>query len=387
MASAIPHDIQNSAAPFPAPALRLVFWELTSGCNLKCRHCRATAQPERSLQELSTAQARQVIDDLAAFASPILVLTGGEPLYRPDIFQIAEHARDVGLRVALATNGTLLDDTLADRVAAAGIRRASISIDGADAATHDAFRGLPGSFARALTGVELLTRRGVEVQFNCTIARHNVRQLSGLLQLAQERGATALHLFILVPVGCGVNIADEAMLPPDEVEAVLRWMWEQSLTSPLEMRATCAPQYQRIARQGQVELKRTGEAPAPAAERHHGGHGGHPTGHSGSGMGHGSGKGCLAGSGVCFISHRGDVQPCGYLPLIAGNVLRQPLSRIWAESQVFLEMRNPDLLTGRCGVCEFKRVCGGCRARALGAVGDYLAEEPSCNYVPRSFHS
>lgn len=342
--------------------LRLLFWELTSGCNLHCIHCRATAQPERDPNELSTEEIRTVIDDIVTFARPILILTGGEPLYRPDFFEIASYAAGRGLRVAMATNGTMVTPDVARRAARAGVLRASISIDGAAAATHDAFRGLPGSFARALEGASHLRAEGIEVQFNVTVTRHNAAELDDIVRLARERGATALHLFMLVPVGCGVEIADEKMLPAEDYERVLHWFYDQSRTVPLEFKATCAPHYFRV----MMERARA-EGRQVTFQSH--------------GMSAMT-KGCLAGTAVCFISRTGRVQPCGYLPVAAGNVREAPLSRIWRESALFADLRDPALLGGKCGACEYRTVCSGCRARAYGCGGDYLAEEPFCIHVP-----
>ncbi len=351
-----------AAGGHPMNKLRLVFWELTARCNLSCIHCRASAQEERSPRELSTAEARTVIDDLVSFANPILILTGGEPLYRPDIYEIAAHASGRGLRVALATNGTMVEEETARKVAAAGVRRVSISIDGANEATHDRFRGLPGSFRQALAGAERLRRAGLEVQFNTTIARHNLGEVREILALARERGAVALHIFMLVPVGCGVQIAEEQMIPARDYERVLHWFYDESRAGDIELKATCAPHYFRIMRQ---------RARAEGVEVT-------PQTHGMAAMT----KGCLAGSGVCFISREGKVQPCGYLPVEAGDVRREPLSDIWAGSPVFASLREPIHLGGKCGSCDYRVWCEGCRARAFAATGDYLAEEPYCAYVP-----
>ena len=376
---------------YPAP--RLVFWETTAGCNLSCIHCRRITVADKLLpQDLSTAEAYQMIDNLASYGRPILVLSGGEPLFRPDIFDIAAHASSAGLIVALATNATLIDREVAQRLKEAGVRRVSVSFDGADAATHDIFRG-PGAFDRALAGIGHLRAIGLPFQINTTVARHNVHQMAQTLALAEEIGAVALHLFLLVPVGCGVEIADDQQITPEEYEAVLNWMYDAEMSSELELKATCAPHYFRIVRQRQAEERRQGVIrPGPQSLRRQKEAGGHPGGgHSGSGGHPGGGhpmnamtKGCLAGTGVAFISHRGEVFPCGYLPVEAGNIRRQPFQTIWQESELFGELRNPELLGGKCGVCEFKLVCSGCRARALGMTGDYLGEEPFCTYEPRA---
>ncbi len=329
--------------------------------------------------DLPTDAALRFVDDVASFAKPILVLSGGEPLFRPDIFHIAKHARARGLTVALATNGTLVTEEVARAIADAGIQRVAISIDGADETTHDAFRRQPGSLAAALRGFNHLRALGLSLQINCTITKHNVHQLDLLYAKARQLGADALHLFLLVPVGCGVQIAESAMLPADEYERVLHWMYDQSQRGELHLKATCAPHYFRVRKQRSVADRRRGQPGgeterAAAATRR----GTHPQGMAAMT------KGCLAGSAVCFVSHTGEVFPCGYLPVSAGNVRRQPLAQIWETSPVFARLRDENQLGGKCGVCEFKRICLGCRARAFYATGgDYMAEEPFCVYEPK----
>ncbi len=341
---------------------RLIFWELTKRCNLRCRHCRAEADDSLFEGEAPLESIKAVIDRIAENYNPILVLTGGEPLYRPDIFEIASHAGLKGMRTALATNGTLIDADIARRIRDAEIRRVSISIDGRDAATHDGFRGIPGSFDAALRGAALLHDAGVEFQFNCTVSRGNVDQIEDMLALAERAGAKALHLFMLVPVGCGVEIAETEMISKQRYEEVLNWFYDRSRETALELKATCAPHYYRIIRQRAREEGRTitFESDGMAAMT----------------------RGCLAGSGVCFISHRGDVQPCGYLPLVAGNVYERPFREIWDTSPLFHSLRDFNALKGKCGRCEYRVFCGGCRARAYYEKGDYLEDEPYCAYEP-----
>ncbi len=375
---------------YPPP--RLVFWESTAGCNLRCIHCRRITVAEQLMpQDLTTAEAFALIDAIAAFAHPIFVLSGGEPLFRPDIFAIADYAHQSGLIVALATNGTLITPAVAGRIKASGIRRVSVSFDGADAATHNLFRG-PGAFERALEGIGYLRAEGIPFQINTTVARHNVDQMPQMLALAKEWGAAALHLFLLVPVGCGVEIADDQQISPQEYEAILNWLYDAEIEGGIELKATCAPHYFRVVRQRQAQERRQGivrqQPHSLHRQREAGGRPGHP-GHATADAApnlHAMTKGCLAGSGVIFISHRGEVFPCGYLPLEAGHIRRQPFRQIWEESPLLAQLRNPDLLQGACGVCEFKQVCSGCRARAYGMVGDYLAEEPFCAYTPRALY-
>jgi len=345
---------------------RLIFWELTSGCNLRCIHCRASAQPERGPDEVTAEEAFQVIDQITAFSRPILILTGGEPLYHPDVFTIASYATRQGLRVALATNGTLVDERTALAIRQAGISRVSISLDGPDAVTHDTFRGLSGAFSAAIRGLQLLRERGgISLQVNTTVARHNVEQLPQMLDLCLRLGVDAFHLFLLVPVGCGLEVAEEQEVSPEEYEKTLNWLYDHQFgreAAGIELKATCAPHYFRVIRQ---RAKRDGSK--VTRETH--------------GMAAMT-KGCLAGTGVCFISSTGRVQPCGYLPIEAGNVRITPFQTIWEEAEVFRELRRPDILSGKCGICEYRTLCMGCRARAFGTTVDPFSEEPYCIYEP-----
>jgi heme b synthase len=345
--------------------LRLVFWELTARCNLKCCHCRAEAQDVEVAGELSTAEILAVARAVREAGDPIVVLTGGEPLVRKDFFEIAEACVGMFTRVAMATNGTIVDDALARRIAAAGIQRVSVSLDGVTAATHDAFRGVPGSFEATVRGYDAMARAGLSLQVNATVARHNIAEVDDLLKFVLDRKADAFHVFALVPVGCGAQISDDARLAPDQMEAFLRWLFEKSieLRDRIHIKATCAPQYYRI-------MREVARAKGLAM----------PTGH-GHGM-QAMTRGCLAGSAVCFISRTGDVQPCGYLPVCVGNVRQRPFGEIWRDSQVFASLRDPTQLKGKCGSCGYRVVCEGCRARAYAATSDFMSEDPDCFYQP-----
>jgi radical SAM protein with 4Fe4S-binding SPASM domain len=331
--------------------LRLLFWESTSRCNLACIHCRRQDVAEAAAaDDLRTEQVERLIASVATLGKPIFVFSGGEPLMRDDWPRLAAAARLAGLPTALATNATLIDAALAGRVAEAGFHRVSVSLDGADAVTHDAFRGVAGAFDRARAGATFLRRAGVSIQVNATIAAHNAHQLQGLLDLARDLDAVALHLFLLVPVGCGLAIDRSHQLPPARYEQVLEWICDRQAEGGLEIKATCAPHYQRLAARRGL-LKR-------------------PT------------RGCLCGLSVAFVSHKGEVFPCGYLPVNCGSVRDREFADIWRDSEVFAKLRNFDLLSGKCGRCEYKGLCGGCRARAFAATGDYLAAEPSCTHQP-----
>jgi radical SAM protein with 4Fe4S-binding SPASM domain len=389
---------------------RLVFWELTTGCNLSCIHCRASATELMSPEDLPTSECLRIVDELATYAPFILVLSGGEPLWRRDVFEIASNAHARGIRVALATNGTLVDEAMAERIKEAGIVRVSISLDGADRATHDSFRGHAGAFDAAVHGLRCLQRLGISTQINTTVSRHNAHQLPELVELAKELKVDAFHLFLLVPVGCGLTIAEDQSVTGEDAERILNWFYDRSLDSGMELKATCAPQYYRIARQRRAEARRAGEAvpalmPQPlqaklSATAESMGHAagahaglGHPGGSPGSRPGghptdlNQMTRGCLAGSGVCFISHKGVVQPCGYLPLEAGDLRTTAFRTVWEDSPLFAELRDPGQLEGKCGGCEFKLVCYGCRARSYGMTGNWKGEEPFCVYEPRSMHN
>ena len=365
-------------------ALRLVFWETTKACNLSCKHCRAIPQKSLGPTEIRTKEAFDLIDQIAEVAKPVLVLSGGEPLFRSDLFDIGAYGVESGFRMALATNGTLVTGRVAAKIADTGFARVAISLDGARAETHDRFRGVFGSHALALRGIHALRDEGVSVQINSTIAKHNVAELPAMLDLALSLGADALHLFMLVPVGCGLEIAPAEMLPADEYERVLHWFDEQSKTCPIDLKATCAPHYYRIRAQRLEQDRLNGDttatfiAPGTRAKAapmllHGGGHGQHLSAMT---------RGCLAGTSVCFISNEGDVYPCGYLPTSAGSTRGTRFKEIWNESPVFRQLRDPDALGGKCGDCRYQALCGGCRARAYAATGSFLAEEPFCTYRP-----
>lgn len=340
---------------------RLVFWEATAGCNLACRHCRRL-EVSRALsrRDLTTDQAkRYVIDGLTQTGRPVLVCSGGEPLMRPDLFELARYARAQGLPIALATNGTLIDEAMADRIAAAGFERVAVSLDGATSQTHDAFRQQQGAFAAAVEGLRRLRARGLSVQVNTTVTQHNVRQLHAIFERAIELGAEAWHVFMFVPVGCGLEVPAEQQLVAEQYETVLSWLADRSVEARIFVRATCAPQYFRILAQGRrLSRFRHGAKFSTLT------------------------KGCLAGTGICFISHTGAVFPCGYLPVSSGNITHSSFKEIWSASPIFAALRDPQRLLGKCGACEFKRLCSGCRARAYAATGNFLDEEPCCAYVP-----
>ncbi len=348
------------------PVPRLVALELTGRCNLSCVHCRASAADTVDPNELKTNEIYRLIDDIASFSKPILILSGGEPLVRDDIFDIAEYANKKGLRVVLATNATLINEEIAKKIKEVGIGRVSISIDGASEESHDTFRGYKGAFRSSLRGIEELKKAGVEFQINTTITKRNVHELEKIYQLAVKLGAKAFHVFLLVPTGRGEDLKGEE-LSKEEYEKVLNWMYEKMKeeNSPF-MKATCAPHFFRVVHQraSKEGLKVSDVLKSEHAFSRYT-------------------RGCLAGIGFAFISRYGEVNPCGYLPIKAGNIREESFKDIWFNSEVFNKLRDLNNLKGKCGICEFKRVCGGCRARAYALKGDYLEEEPYCIYVPR----
>jgi len=342
--------------------VRMIAWEVTRSCNLNCVHCRAASHRGPYAGELSTGKCLRLIDDIAKDSRPVIILTGGEPLLRPDIFEIASYGTQKGLRMVMATNGTLVDQAIAKKMIESGIQRVSISIDGPDAKSHDAFRNEPGAFEGAMRGIEAMKSVGMEFQINTTITTANLHQIKDIHDLALKIGAAAHHIFLLVPTGRGKDLAQQAITAAD-YEETLMWFHQESLTCEIQLKATCAPHYFRIMHQNKIKG-------APLAKKA----GGHF---------HESTRGCLGGITFCFISHVGQVQPCGYLELDCGNVQKQSFGEIWENSEVFRNLRDYSKYSGKCGRCEFIKVCGGCRARAYEATGDYLSEEPLCLYEPK----
>lgn len=324
----------------------IVAWETTSACNLSCSYCRASASPTPEQDELSTSEALDFIDEIAPL-HPMLILSGGEPLLRPDIFLLARHAVDRGMRVSLATNGTLLTPEVAEKLSSSGVTRISISLDGASPERHDAARG-SGSFEKALKGIESLKGR-IDFQINFTVTNRNDGEVLAIFDLAERLKAKALHFFFLVPTGRG---RDEDLISSERQEELLRLIDEERYKRSIETQVTCAPQFARIARAS------TGKG-------------------AGTGIGRKKSGGCLAGTSFVFVSRKGDVYPCGYLPVRAGGIREKKFMEIWEQSPVFMALRERNL-KGSCGSCSFRRACGGCRARAFALTGDYLESDPLC---------
>jgi len=341
--------------------LRLVAWEMTRACNLACVHCRAGACPDPDPAELSTDEGRELIDGIAQVAKPILIMTGGEPLVRTDFFDLAAHAVAAGLRAVLATNGVMVTPEIAREVKSVGLQRVSVSLDGPTEDDHDAFRKVPGAFQASLKGIENLRSAGVPFQINTTLTRRNRGSLARIMALAEELGAAAFHVFLLVPTGRAKEMSGEEMGPAEYEESLLEF-YRLGRASKMEIKATCAPQYYRIMRQQAREegLEVNEETFGLNART----------------------RGCLGGLSFVFVSHKGDLQPCGYFDSQAGSVREQTFADIWQNAPLFKDLRNFRLLEGKCGKCDYLRFCGGCRARAYELTGRYMAEEPYCAYRP-----
>lgn len=333
----------------------LIAWEVTRSCMLACKHCRAAAKATPYEGELSTEDCFKLLDNIAAFAKPIIILTGGEPMLRPDIYDIAAYGTKLGLRMVMAPCGALIDDESAKKILESGVSQISISIDGATAESHDAFRGVPGAFESSMRGIEAAKRQGLGFQINTTITQTNLDELPKILDLAIELGANVFNPFLLVPTGRGKELIDQE-ISPVQYEDTLRWLAQVKEEKAIPIRVTCAPHYQRIVRQ--MGLHKGGRHQV---------------------------KGCMGGQQFAFISHVGKVQICGFLEAEAGDLRETDLDfqKIWETSELFLQMRDLSAYKGRCGGCEFVRVCGGCRARAFAMTGDYMEEEPFCTYEPK----
>ncbi len=326
--------------------LRMIAWELTRNCNLDCVHCRARAGAGPYDNELSFDECTRIIDDIAAFSSPTIILTGGEPLLRADIYDIIRYASSKGLRTVIAVNGTLVTPDVAHKLKDAGILRVSMSVDGKDKESHDAFRRVSGSFEAVMRAGRILTEAGLPFQINTTVTRLNSTDLADIYGLVRGTGAVAWHVFLLVPVGRGEGLKGEE-LDAAMYEDVLNWLYEREEEGRIEMKVTCAPHYYRI-------VKERGGVPKSA--------------------------GCLAGKSFLFISHTGIAQPCGYLDLPCGDIRKLGVREVWERSQEFALIRDFRAYKGKCGHCKFLGICGGCRARALELKGDLLEAEPYCSY-------
>ncbi len=345
------------------PSLRMVAWEVTRRCNLNCQHCRAASGTGPYYGELNKEESLRVLGEIASLGKPVVISRGENLCLENDIYDLAQEGTKLGLRMVIAPNGTLLTEEKAQRLMTAGIQRVSISLDGAKAESHDQFRQVPGAFVGALQGIQYLKKVGLEFQINTTVTLKNMKEIPAILELAFNLGAVAHHIFLLVPTGRGQALAEET-LPAEKYEEVLNWFYEQREKYPLQLKATCAPHYYRILKQRAVAEGEKVIFPQMGLEA--------------------VTRGCLGGIGFCFIAYNGEIQPCGYLEVPCGNLRSQSLADIWRNSPVFKRLRDFSAYQGRCGRCEFVKVCGGCRARAYARDGNYLGEEPLCTYQPQA---
>ncbi|MBN2032948.1 MAG: heme b synthase [Deltaproteobacteria bacterium] len=341
--------------------LRLVAWEVTRKCNLNCVHCRAAAGRGQCQGELDTDGCLRILDQIEEVGKPIVILTGGEPLLRDDVFELARYGTAKGLRMVMATNGTLITEEITEKMRLSGIQRVSISLDGANQEQHDRFRKVPGAFQGAMDGINLLKKGRIEFQINTTITKHNVGQAEDILRLVVQLCAAAHHIFLLVPTGRARDMIDQE-IDASEYERLLHWFCSMRRRVPIHLKATCAPHYYRVLRE---EAHKRGEKVDYATY----------------GL-DALTRGCLGGTSFCFVSHVGIIQPCGYLEVNCGDLNKSSFRDIWDNSDVFRSLRDFSAYKGKCGRCEYLQFCGGCRARAYEASGDFLEEEPLCMYQP-----
>ncbi len=338
----------------------LAFWEVTRACTLACRHCRATAQPRRHPQELTREEGYNLIDQAAQMGIPLLILSGGDPMMRPDLFDFIRYGTGKGLRMSLAPSATKLVTVEAlGRAKEMGLARASLSLDGSTSTIHDAFRRTPGSYQRTIRAIEAAREAAVPIQINTTVSRFNIGDLENLKGLVAGFEAVLWDLFFLVPTGRGNR---DDMISPQEHEDIFHWLYGLAPQVPFDIKTTAAEHYRRVALQ--MGKDHHPDTPPPA-----------------DGIGRAA-RGVNDGKGCCFISHIGEVYPSGFLPLVAGNVRERPLADIYRNSPLFRDLRDPDKLKGKCGRCPYRSLCGGSRARAYAVTGDYLEAEPNCIYQP-----
>lgn len=341
-----------------------IAWEITRRCNLNCVHCRSSSDMEvKGHPDFSTEEGFRIIDDISGYAKPVIVLSGGEPLLRKDVFDLAKYGTDKGLRMCMATNGMLVDDNICSKMKDSGIRMVSLSLDGSTDVVHDDFRKQKGAFAGTINAAKLFKKNGIDFLINSSFTKRNQEEIPKVYRLAKELGATAWYMFMIVPTGRGEEIMNE-LISKEDYEEILDWHYQMEKgEKDLLVRPTCAPHYYRIVLQKQKEEGDKFERRSLKFST-------------------GGSKGCIAGQVIALIDVDGNVLPCSYFPKYAGNIRERSFRDIWENSDLFKELRDFKKYKDKCGVCEFLNVCGGCRARAYAISGDYLEEEPFCSYVP-----
>lgn len=360
-AGTAPRHGQEARRTFSDAPLR-VYWELTRACDLACRHCRAEAISTRDPNELTTPEGRALLEALASFGRPAphTVLTGGDPLKRPDFWELLAHGASVGLDLSVAPSGTsAITPEVIHRFKAAGVQAMSLSLDGSNPERHDGFRMVPGCFARTVEAAHTAVRAGLPLQINSLVTAETRHDLPAIADLVERIGVQRWSLFFLIQVGRG---RDLGQLTAEECERLLEWLWERGRRSSVVFTTTEAPHYRRVALQALKRLP-PGEAETQRA-------------------GLRRGFGIRDGNGIMFVSHTGEVSPSGFLPLVAGSVRTSNVVDIYRSSPMFVELRQAERFGGRCGRCEFKEICGGSRARAWATMGSLLAEDPLCPYEP-----
>lgn len=363
-------EIDFDEAPF------LVIWETTRACDLACLHCRAEARPRRNPRELSTLEAMALMNRVRCFGKPLFVLTGGDPAKREDVTDLVAHGARIGLRMGMTPSATpLMTGDLVRQLAAAGLSRLAVSLDGSTPEIHDHFRGVDGSWERTLEILEAAGDAGLSTQVNTTVTRYNLDDFEALIDLMTGLGISLWSIFFLVPTGRALA---RDIASPEELETVFHRLYDLSKTAPFDIKSTAAPQFRRVIVQRQVEERRNGDrshAPEPLT--------------AGLGFsladGVGRSRGVNDGNGFVFVSHTGEIFPSGFLPVSAGNVRTDDIVEVYRTSDLFRSLRNPDGYRGKCGVCEYRTICGGSRARAWALTGDPLEADAFCTHVPAAW--
>lgn len=338
----------------------MVSYSITTKCNLKCKHCYSGSVDQPAPDELTTAEALRLVDDLAHWGIGLLIIDGGEPLCREDLLDVVRHATAKGIRTTIGSNGTLIDQTVARKMSDAGVMAVAISVDGADASTHDSFRGVDGAFEQTLKGIEACRNAALPFQLNMVIGKHNLMQLDGMLRLAVDLGANAAEVFDLVAAGRAKQECVDMILSLDERRAAMEHLARSQVDYPIVIRVPGCPMYPLLLQQKEVKPR---HFPAEMLRRI-------PY----------YGRGCAAGmpAGYVMIRSNGEVNPCMLLQVDLGNIRDQSIVQIWEQSPVLGKLRQRDLLKGRCGDCQHKVTCSGCRGRAYEETGDLMEADPGC---------